>query len=328
MGIDPSCHVQTNQLRNLSNFKPITHQKGIHCTMNQLPVINLYNYDNYREFLRDFYESEKQKLSQVVTFRSLSQIAGFKSPNFIHLLIHGKRNLGTEGVRKLIRMLGLNQKQANFLENLVFFNQAKSQEDRAHYGKNLSALRQKSSTKLIDKKQVCLFDRWYYTVIRELVATENFMADPDWIVKKLERKISVAEAREAMDFLVKRGFIKQDVFGNWIACDPQIKTRDRGVENAIRNFHSKMIGWALTSLTESPNKRHITGMTLSVSAANFYLIIKKIILFQEEIRQLLSGKISENTLQQICQELNLSREEALKVKHVAQLNTQFFRFTV
>lgn len=302
--------------------------KGQHINMAKNPEnIDLYAFSNYRDFLRNYYEYQKQNSPQKVTYRILSQMAGFRAPNFIHLVINGKRNLGLEGIHKLCHMLQLNPRQTSFFENLVLFNQAKSSEDKQYYSKQLSTLHHKSQARLIDKKQVCLFDKWYYTVIRELVATEDFKADPDWIAKKLEKKITASDAQEALDFLLTKNFIKQDIFGKWQACEPQIKTRDRGVENAIRNFHIKMIDWARTSLSEPPNKRHITGMTLSVSAAKFYLIIKKIVLFQEEIRQLLNDKVSENILQKICQELNLSREEALKIKHVAQLNTQFFRFT-
>lgn len=290
--------------------------------------IDIYRYDNYREYLRDLYRARKTGSPRKVTYRSFSQQAGFRAPNFLHLVIHGKRNLGMHSIRKLVRMLDLNAREASFFENLVLFNQTTTHEDKLHYFRKLSSLRQRSETKLLDDKQIGLFDMWYYTVVRELMSTEGFQADPDWMAGKLGHKITSVEAREAMDFLINHDFVRQDVSGKWCPDDPQVKTRDRGVGFSVRKFHADMIELGRQSLNDSPNTRHITGMTLSVSMAMFYLIIRKIILFQEEVRQLLLQEISEETLDHVCKELGLNHEEALRICHVAQLNTQFFKMTV
>ena len=57
-------------------------------------VVTVFAYSNYREFLRDWFAQLQS--SPGFSFRSFSRIAGFNSPNFVKLVVDGKRNLSIE----------------------------------------------------------------------------------------------------------------------------------------------------------------------------------------------------------------------------------------
>ena len=100
-------------------------KKNSVVNMEILSVKALFEYLNYRDYLRDYYE-EKKRLSSFYSYRLFSQKAGFSAPNVLKLVTEGKRNLSKESVFKFVKALGFNKKEAEYFENLVFFNQAKS----------------------------------------------------------------------------------------------------------------------------------------------------------------------------------------------------------
>ena len=50
----------------------------------------IYTYTDYRKFVKDYYLSKKKSIRRF-SYRSFSEKAGFSSPNFIKLVIDGKK---------------------------------------------------------------------------------------------------------------------------------------------------------------------------------------------------------------------------------------------
>jgi len=92
---------------------------------NELNNISIFEYDDYRAYLRDLYEHLK-KTGTHFSYRSFSSKAGFRSPNILKLVIDGKRNLSPQSVQKFARALNLKKDEAEFFRILVNLNQAGS----------------------------------------------------------------------------------------------------------------------------------------------------------------------------------------------------------
>src|SRR5664279_1428769 len=95
-------------------------------------MVNITSYVDYREYLRDFFEQKKREL-RFYSYRLFSQRAGLKSPNFLKLVIMGERNLSKQSVLKFARALGINKKETEYFENLIFFNQSKTLEEKNYF---------------------------------------------------------------------------------------------------------------------------------------------------------------------------------------------------
>src|SRR3989338_9919808 len=91
--------------------------------MGNIKKPNIFEYDNYRSFLKDLYALLKQEKS-AFSFRFFSRQAGFRSPNFLKLVMEGKRNLSPESIEKFAKGLKLNKNEADFFRRLVLLNQA------------------------------------------------------------------------------------------------------------------------------------------------------------------------------------------------------------
>ncbi len=108
--------------------------------MNIVSDICVYDYLDYRTFLKDWYESAK-RLTYGFSLRIFSQHAGFGSSNILKLVMDGDRNLTLKSLRKFIRGLRLEDDEAEYFRHLVFLNQAESPDEIKEHYLELMAIR-------------------------------------------------------------------------------------------------------------------------------------------------------------------------------------------
>ena len=128
----------------------------------------IYKYIDYRKFIKDFYLFKKSSVRKF-SYRSFSEKASFSSPNFIKLVIDGKKNIRKESILKLCKAMELKKKETEFFSYLVFFNQAKNAIDKNYYFGLLSSIRTPKSVQKLDFKHCEFFNNWYNTVVREII---------------------------------------------------------------------------------------------------------------------------------------------------------------
>jgi hypothetical protein len=130
---------------------------------------SVFNYVNYRRFLKDYYQQAKAE-KKYFSYRYFSRRAGINSPNFLKVVIEGKRNLPSKTIDKFANALGLNRNETMFFRRLVVFNQAKTasekQESYIILREIANQLRQNSKSADFSES----FEKWYTNVVRELMA--------------------------------------------------------------------------------------------------------------------------------------------------------------
>ncbi|MCX7727464.1 MAG: TIGR02147 family protein, partial [Chitinispirillaceae bacterium] len=103
-------------------------------------MVNIFEYQNYRDYLRAYY-NEQKALKKAFSYRSFSKKAGIQSPSFLFYVIEGKRNLTKNSVMKISAAIGHNREEAEYFENLVFFNQANNIRDKTYYYSRIVEIR-------------------------------------------------------------------------------------------------------------------------------------------------------------------------------------------
>src|SRR6266436_101875 len=97
---------------------------------------NVFEYDNYRTYLKAVYESSKA-MDKKFSYRYFSRLIGFQSPSFLKHVIEGKRNLSLVSIEKFVLAFKLNKEQAHFFKNLVFLNQGTTVEERHRFSEEI-----------------------------------------------------------------------------------------------------------------------------------------------------------------------------------------------
>src|SRR6266481_4802373 len=95
-----------------------------------MPVI--FDYINYRDFLRDYYLWRK-KATPSFSYMLFARKVGFASKSFLPHVIGGKKDLALDSVFQICQGLGLDVKATSYFEDLVVFNQSKDAKKRSHF---------------------------------------------------------------------------------------------------------------------------------------------------------------------------------------------------
>jgi len=260
---------------------------------------------NYREFLRDYYTEKKAKHS-FYSYRLFSQKAGFGAPNVLKLVIEGQRNLTKDSVFKFCKALGLNKKESEYFENLVFFNQSVTLEEKNAYLNALMKYRAKPGAKKIEKDEYSYYSEWYHPVIRELAAALDFRNDYKKLAQAVVPAITAAEAEKSVRLLLDLGFLKTDGSGTYWKTSASLTTGAVVRSIAIANYHKAMMARASEAIERfGSSERDIESLTLSVSDETYRLMIKKAQDF-------------------LVQELLPMAEADAKPNRVVQVNLQMF----
>lgn len=260
---------------------------------------NLFEYSNYRLFLKDSYTYWKSK-DKKFSFRYFARIAGFNSHNFLRLVIEGKSNLSPESILKISKALKLSREESHFFENLVYLNQCTSTDEKTVYAREL--LRSRTFRKIhpLSESKYHLFANWYITVVRELVGLPGFIEDPEWIAQQIRPSIKPTEAKLAIDELLKLGFIKRNEEGQLVQSEPLLSTPDEVSSTYISNWHKEYIRKGLESIDLFPReKRDVSAVTFGFSEKNIKLIKELISNFRKEILRLGSEQDEKDILLQL-----------------------------
>ena len=171
-------------------------------------AIDVFDYLDFRVFLRDCYRDLKEH-QRGFSYRWFAREAGMSSPNFLKLVMDGKRNLSAQSIDSFARVLKLTESEVNYFRCLVAFAQAESVPDKNAHFERLCQLRRRPRATIMTTESFDVLTHWYYVAIAELVDCPGFTPDPAWIAATLVPSISEEEAAEALRVLLAHGVLQR-----------------------------------------------------------------------------------------------------------------------
>jgi uncharacterized protein (TIGR02147 family) len=261
--------------------------------------IDVFQYLDYRAFLAEYYQAKK---ARGFSYRSFSRVAGLGAPNYLKLVIGGRRNLTPAMAARFAEACGLRGEAARYFGVLVELGQARTQERRnAAYGKLTAFDRYRRAHKL-ELAHAAYHSRWYLPAIRELVASPHFEEDPEKIAEALWPEVKPLEVRQAIDTLLALGLLVRDAHGRLQQAAAVVSTGPETQGLHIRNYHAEMMRRATQAMELVPAaSRDVSSLTMCVSAKSLAAVKQRI---QELRRELIELVESEPDKSQVVQ-LNL-----------------------
>jgi uncharacterized protein (TIGR02147 family) len=249
---------------------------------NNIVLNEIYRFDNYRAFLKEFF-NEQKKIKNCFSHRYFAQKAGFNSSSFCAHVMDGKRNLSPNSLPKMIQGLGLKGKSAQFFENLVFFNQSKTLEERENFFHSLEKIRKSTDYYRVNHQQFAYYDEWYYPVIRELAVYANWSEDYNMLANLVRPKISPDKARRAVQELLDIGIIHKVSPGVY-QQNSEVLVAENIPASIIRKSRKEFMLRAVEACENlGPKERHISSVTVAMSAESYRKLSKKIDEFRKQI---------------------------------------------
>ncbi|AFY03266.1 DUF4423 domain-containing protein [Bdellovibrio bacteriovorus] len=291
--------------------------KGKEISMGSLVPPVLSDYMNYRQFLADFY-LYKRKASKgslrAYTYAVFSAAANIKSPNYLKMIIEGKRNLSDDMIGKFGKALGFMKDQTEEFRLLVQFTQAMDPAERNMYLKKLSEHRVAGKLKSgeIDRKTWEKVPNWVAWIIYAMIDQDGVSFDTATLKKLLRGKASEDEIDNALTTLITSGDLRRDeVTGELKKARSLTESPEEIPVALVRKLQSQLMYLGLESLyQDQPTEREFGTLTLSLTKSEFEEIKFK-------LRQMRKALHKDNSIARMKD----------KGERVYQLNIQLFPVT-
>ncbi|MGZ3801881.1 MAG: TIGR02147 family protein, partial [Bdellovibrio sp.] len=288
--------------------------KGKEISMASVKAPILSDYMNYRQYLADFYRF-KRKASKnslrAYNYAVFSAAANIKSPNYLKMIIEGKRNLSDDMIGKFGKALGFMKDQIEEFRLLVHFTQATDPAERNMYLKKLSEQRVAGKLKSgeIDRKTWEKVPNWVTWIIYAMVDQEGVSFDTATLKNLLRDKAREDEIENALNTLLNSGELRRDEkTGELRKGRSLIESPEEVPVALVRKLQSQLMYLGLESLyQDQPTDREFGTLTLSLTKSEFEEIKFK-------LRQMRKALHKDNSISRMKE----------KGERVYQMNIQLF----
>lgn len=266
---------------------------------------SVFEFYDYRKYMREFYE-ERKRVS-AFSWREFSRLAGFSSPNYMKVVCDGKSRLSKAGVDRVATAMELVDYEREYFTLLVDYAESLDEGKKKQALARIRELSREYRVKMLDGDSYAYFESWLNPVMREL-APMNPGAKPLALARMCYPEASATEVRESLDFMVHAGILEKMGEYEYAQAEKIVSGSSEIMPLAIRSMHRQMAKFAGEALDSIPvSRRHITGVTLSVTKAEYARIVMELEHFRQKI-------------------LNIARG-VKRGEQVYRLNLQFFPLT-
>ena len=244
----------------------------------QLPQV--WDYTDYRRWLTDSFQARKAMHSWY-SYGVLAQRSGFKARDYLLRVMRGEKKLSAEGAIRLASALDLSTREQDYFLALVDFNQAKadSQRESAWNRVQASLARGNSSSgpRRLERIHREILSESHHLALRSLLEIRPSPGDWEALGRLMNPTRTSAVVRRSMRLLEQGGLVAQREDGLWHATDKSLAISPEAGGLALRSFHRDCLKLAEKSLETIPNaERHISGLTLGISAPTYEVLCKRL----------------------------------------------------
>jgi uncharacterized protein (TIGR02147 family) len=242
--------------------------------MNSLKPI--YEFTDYRRYLQEYYAWAKAN-KRGFSHRAFLKKAGMSGPNYLKRVMEGEHNLTDNSIPKFTQAMDLDEKQANYFKHLVYFNQAKTLDEKDRYFAELMELKTpvEDTRRVLEKDQYDYYLHWYNVAIREMLAFFPFADNPAEMGKQLNPSVPTKKVKLALDLLKRLEMIELKEDGTWRAAADFVKSNPDIDSLLLPKFHQAMAKLAEEAITRFPKEeRHFSSVTVSLSPPTYHKIIE------------------------------------------------------
>jgi uncharacterized protein (TIGR02147 family) len=260
--------------------------------------IDILQFICYPEYLKAYFDARKRE-DPSFSHRYLSKRLGLSSPNFIMMLMQGKRKLSRTLTTKISREFKHTSKEAEYFECMVGFSRAATPREKDKYFSRMTELRKRNNVRKLEDFQYEFYSNWYNLPIRELVTYPEFKGNYNWLAKRVFPAITPGQAKRSVELLFKLKLIKKN--GNiFVRSTPLLSTGPEVSSFAVANFHRTMARLGAASIDSvQKDERDITACTINISLKGYEKIKETIAECRSKILSLAEDDIPADRVYQM-----------------------------
>jgi len=246
-------------------------------------MIDLFEYIDYRQYLRDLYEDRKRD-NPAYSFQLMGNRLEM-DPSYVAKVLAGQRHLPAAKLEAATRLCGLAGRAAEYFECMVGFCRARSASDARVFQARMERIRGVESSAL-SAVQARFYSSWIFTAIRAALGLQDWRDEYAEMARRLDPVPSAEQVEEAVVFLLEHGLVRRDESGVLHPTDRHIRPGAKVDRDAIRAFQKEMLEMGKRSIDEHPPLvRDVSTLTMAIRSDSLSDIRKLIEDCREAIRQ-------------------------------------------
>ena len=245
-------------------------------------MVNLFEYLNYREFLRDAYE-ERHSGDWRFSHRYIAERAGFDSSMF-NKILQGKRNLTERLVAEFADIFCNDSREKSYFADMVAFNQAKTHSESRQYLEKLVATKE-CKVEDLAKDQFEYFDHWYHAVVRELVTFYPYVGDDAALGLMVRPPITASQVKSSIALLERLSMIRKDeTTGAYVQTQGLISSGSESYSTAINSYIQQNLDVAQTAMDRfGKDERNLSTLAFACDETTYTELVEMVRRFRREV---------------------------------------------
>ncbi len=272
------------------------------------PRISIFDFENYRDFLIKAGLPDGLYSHTSNNLQTWSKRLGYKSSSSLIMILKGQRSPSFEMLGALAEDLKMNAKEKVYFDLLIQLEKViKKNKDPKKILEKLSKLNANQITTSLGLKEFSTISEWYFFTIKQLISTPSFIENEEWIYKRLRKKVTPSQIKNALSIMLEKKILKRGRRGELVVLKEDLITSNDVPSSAIRRHHFGMINRALEAIEEQDVKdRQISSVTMKIKDEDLESAKKSIFDFVNEF----NSKYTSNDADELF-----------------QMNMQFFKHT-
>ncbi len=260
-------------------------------------MLDLYSYDDYRLFLKQYQEERRSKHAWYSTRYMASKIG--IDPGYFVKILQGKAPLPERFVEPLCELLGFPKKEQAYFLELVAFSRAKSAKQIEESYQKLLAMRD-VELHTLEHDQYEYYSHWHHTAIRAISEILDFREDYARLGKSLSPPISAKMANASVELLARLGLLVKNELGSWCPAQQFITSGAQWKSLAVRAFQQEMFRLAMESLDRhAPSMRDMSTVTITLKEKDIPEVQARVAQFRKELLQWIGEQKDEDMVVQV-----------------------------
>lgn len=228
--------------------------------------INIYDYLDYRNFLRDFYELEKS-LDPTFSYRVFATAVDIDASLLLKIL-QSKRHLSAVSVEAIIAFFNFKEGKSEYFREIVAYCKAKTPESIRKHFESLQKMRP-SRCRMLDEARYRYFQQWFYPVIRSALDVYEYYDEQDAAAlgNSCKPKLTANQVLTAVEALLQLGLAEKRPDGRIVPSDAHVRTQDHWLSASISEYQKSVAELAKQSIENFPKEnRDISTLTMALDS--------------------------------------------------------------
>ncbi len=238
-------------------------------------------FTDYRRFVIEALKKRGQSRKE------LAEALG-PSDSMMSQVLSKKRRLRASLVPTLADFFGMSEDERHMLAALVDLDNESAFARRTAWAAVQARQRYLAEDKPSEEVFLQAFTHWYVPAIYELAGCEGFQADPTWIATVLNPRITVEQAEDALQTLLKAGLLRPSDGGALEPVPQEVWADGRipagAMSDLIAGLQKVNPEHAERSYSEFlSSERHSGGVTFAVSEARYEQVLQRLRVLEREL---------------------------------------------